>query len=348
MPLGWRKARPSKVTPRANARSESGSDRRRGVAAGGYWSRLGRGLLISLRVVATVTVLVGGCSGLFVLARELGPLTREWFLVRSVSVNGLHHVTRKEVIGRLALKPDTALYSINPTWLADRVKTHPWIKDATVVLKPLHEIHIDIVEREPRGAHVFTEDGVEFALADLTQAEYDGYYLGYANRALWPVFHYRIDLAQFEEADFAAYEAVNRRFGSSTLMFLRLFSRAPWTRMRSWLSAGCGAFVGICAGYRPPLTHALPLRLRPVRNLLLRPLSGRQACADGRKPDAVALYGVHARRSRPYRADLRRRGEARLPSQSRGGRRRAAAGAVRGHDEGEVRVTERPPPLGGG
>ena len=149
MPLGWRKARPSKVTPRANARSESGPDRRRGVAAGGYWSRLGRGLLISLRVVATVTVLVGGCSGLFVLARELGPLTREWFLVRSVSVNGLHHVTRKEVIGRLALKPDTALYSINPTWLADRVKTHPWIKDATVVLKPLHEIHIDIVEREP-------------------------------------------------------------------------------------------------------------------------------------------------------------------------------------------------------
>lgn len=149
MLLGWRKARPSKVTPRANARSESGQDRRRGVAAGGYWSRLGRGLLISLRVIATVTVLVGGCSGLFVLAREMGPLTREWFLVRSVSVNGLHHVTRKEVIGRLALKPDTALYSINPTWLADRVKTHPWIKDATVVLKPLHEIHIDIVEREP-------------------------------------------------------------------------------------------------------------------------------------------------------------------------------------------------------
>ncbi len=149
MPLRWRNARPAKLNPRANARSESGLERRRGGATGGYWSRLGRGLLISLRVIATVTVLVGGCSGLFVLAREIGPLTREWFLVRSVSVNGLHHVTRKEVIGRLALKPDTALYSINPTWLADRVKTHPWIKDATVVLKPLHEIHIDIVEREP-------------------------------------------------------------------------------------------------------------------------------------------------------------------------------------------------------
>ncbi len=79
----------------------------------------------------------------------------------------------------------------------------------------------EIVEREPRGARVFTEDGIEFALADLTQAEYDGYYLGYANRALWPVFHYRIDLAQFEEADFAAYEAVNRRFGRLLAQFTR-------------------------------------------------------------------------------------------------------------------------------
>src|SRR5688572_19361204 len=31
---------------------------------------------------------------------------------------------------------------------------------------------------------------------------------------------------------------VSRRLGISTLMSLRLFSRAPWTRMRSWLSAG--------------------------------------------------------------------------------------------------------------
>ena len=59
---------------------------------------------------------------------------------------------------------------------------------------------------------LFAEGNVDFALADLTQAEYDGYYLGYANRALWPVFHYRVDLAHFDEAEFAAYEAVNRRF----------------------------------------------------------------------------------------------------------------------------------------
>src|SRR5213080_1114613 len=32
---------------------------------------------------------------------------------------------------------------------------------------------------------------------------------------------------------------VSRRFGSSTLTSLRLFTRAPCTRIRSWLSAAC-------------------------------------------------------------------------------------------------------------
>ena len=176
MSLRWRKTRAVKVNPRANARSESALERHRGGGASGYWSRLGRGLLITLRVIATVTVLVGGCSGLFVLAREVGPLTREWFLVRSVSVTGLHHVARKEVIGRLALKPDTALYSINPSWLADRLRAHPWIKDATVELKPLHEIHIDIVEREPAVvvrtlAENFLADSEGFLLAHLGSSD---------------------------------------------------------------------------------------------------------------------------------------------------------------------------------
>src|SRR5205085_11347991 len=34
---------------------------------------------------------------------------------------------------------------------------------------------------------------------------------------------------------------VSRRFGISTLTSLRLFSRAPCTRITSWLSAPCGA-----------------------------------------------------------------------------------------------------------
>ncbi|GGF33960.1 alpha,alpha-trehalose-phosphate synthase (UDP-forming) [Aliidongia dinghuensis] len=47
---------------------------------------------------------------------------------------------------------------------------------------------------------------------DLTQAEYDTYYLGYANGTLWPAFHYRLDLMEFSRPNLDGYSAVNRRF----------------------------------------------------------------------------------------------------------------------------------------
>jgi trehalose 6-phosphate synthase len=68
---------------------------------------------------------------------------------------------------------------------------------------------------------VFAEGPVDFALADLTTEERDGYYLGYANHALWPICHYRVDLAVFDEGAFAVYEAVNRRFARLLAQLLR-------------------------------------------------------------------------------------------------------------------------------
>ena len=60
---------------------------------------------------------------------------------------------------------------------------------------------VRLVGRDPRrarpgGVRLVAEGAVDYALADLSEAEHEGYYLGYANRALWPVFHYRVDLAQ--------------------------------------------------------------------------------------------------------------------------------------------------------
>lgn len=71
----------------------------------------------------------------------------------------------------------------------------------------------EVVPQETRGIRLVREGDVEFALADLTEAEHEGYYLGYSNRALWPVFHYRVDLARFADSEFEAYATVNRRFG---------------------------------------------------------------------------------------------------------------------------------------
>ena len=50
---------------------------------------------------------------------------------------------------------------------------------------------------------VQTVGNVTLATMDLSQLDYDTYYLGYSNDVLWPVFHYRLDLANFD-VDFAA------------------------------------------------------------------------------------------------------------------------------------------------
>ena len=47
---------------------------------------------------------------------------------------------------------------------------------------------------------------IDFFLRDLSQKEYDYYYLSYANKTLWPIFHYRLDLAQFDEQAYEIYE----------------------------------------------------------------------------------------------------------------------------------------------
>ena len=53
---------------------------------------------------------------------------------------------------------------------------------------------------------------ITFATTDLTRRDVDDYYLGYSNRALWPVCHYRLDLARFDERETQAYFRVNDFF----------------------------------------------------------------------------------------------------------------------------------------
>ncbi len=135
--------------PRVNAR-RGGEDagQERGNAKHRLM-RFGRRIMKTVYAVILLGMFAAGCAGLFILVRELGPLTKEWFAVRQVTVDGLDHVPRREVMAKLALKPDTTLYSLNPTWLAERLRQHPWIKDASVRLVPFHEIRVSITERSP-------------------------------------------------------------------------------------------------------------------------------------------------------------------------------------------------------
>jgi len=47
---------------------------------------------------------------------------------------------------------------------------------------------------------------------DITTNDFQEYYNGFANRVLWPILHYRLDLAEFSRTDLSGYMRVNRLF----------------------------------------------------------------------------------------------------------------------------------------
>ncbi len=51
-----------------------------------------------------------------------------------------------------------------------------------------------------------------YIVTDLPPEDFDEYYNGFANRVLWPIFHYRLDLAEFSRRDLSGYLRVNERF----------------------------------------------------------------------------------------------------------------------------------------
>ena len=53
-----------------------------------------------------------------------------------------------------------------------------------------------------------------YVLTDLAQEDYHEYYNGYANKVLWPILHYRLDLAEFSRRDLSGYMRVNQRFAA--------------------------------------------------------------------------------------------------------------------------------------
>ena len=72
----------------------------------------------------------------------------------------------------------------------------------------------EVLDRSPEPA-VETHDGVTMATIDLAPQDVDEYYNGYANSTLWPLFHYRLDLTEYERETGLGYERVNELFADA-------------------------------------------------------------------------------------------------------------------------------------
>lgn len=63
--------------------------------------------------------------------------------------------------------------------------------------------------------NITRSDGVTTATIDLEEQDVEEYYNGYANKTLWPLFHYRLDLVEFDRAFGEGYARVNQRFADA-------------------------------------------------------------------------------------------------------------------------------------
>ncbi|HEY8611907.1 MAG TPA: trehalose-6-phosphate synthase [Roseomonas sp.] len=63
--------------------------------------------------------------------------------------------------------------------------------------------------------------GVDYAVIDLSQKAYHGFYAGYANSALWPMFHFRLGLLSYDRDEADCYRLVNQRYADKLMPLLR-------------------------------------------------------------------------------------------------------------------------------
>jgi len=78
------------------------------------------------------------------------------------------------------------------------------------------------VTDEPSGpTRVHREGRLTRMLVDLERSDYEGYYLEFANSVLWPVFHYRVNLAEYGRERWAAYGRVNEMFAERVVPALK-------------------------------------------------------------------------------------------------------------------------------
>jgi len=134
---------------------------------------------------------------------------------------------------------------------------------------------------------------------DMTEEELNGFYLGYSNRSLWPLLHYRLDLVQFDRESDRIYRAVNKRF-AKTLATLVDDSDLVWIHDYHFFYLGSelrqagfngrlGFFLHI--PFAPPeIFTALPGSHDMVRAMLAYDLIGFQTPQDRRN---FANFCVH-------------------------------------------------------
>ena len=69
--------------------------------------------------------------------------------------------------------------------------------------------------------HEASDGAIRYCTLDLTPEDHDAYYNGFANRTLWPLLHFRLDLVDYRRETREGYKRVNALFAEKLAPLLR-------------------------------------------------------------------------------------------------------------------------------
>ena len=73
---------------------------------------------------------------------------------------------------------------------------------------------------KPGPPRTQVEGPITYVTFDLGKDDYEEYYNGFANRTLWPLLHFRLDLVDYRRDTYRAYQRVNRIFAHTIAALL--------------------------------------------------------------------------------------------------------------------------------
>jgi len=73
----------------------------------------------------------------------------------------------------------------------------------------------NVVQADKVATQAIERSKTTYVVTDLSEEDYQEYYNGFANRVLWPVLHYRLDLTEFTRRDLTGYFRVNQHFATA-------------------------------------------------------------------------------------------------------------------------------------
>jgi len=149
--------------------------------------------------------------------------------------------------------------------------------------------------------HDHDAGNIRYVTVDLSKRDHDDYYNGFANRTLWPLLHFRVDLVDYSRITYAAYRRVNALFAEKLapllrdddLVWVHDYHLIPMAKLLRELGVTCrlGFFLHVPMP-SSDLLAALPQHERLFEGLSSYDLIGFQTERDlERFQDYVRLFG---------------------------------------------------------